>query len=335
MVDFRVGLPTLAVKPTNQKITSFLKKLNLNFNVSLFFKVAQANTYIETTSNKADILHYHLKNKSPDEICEAYLQDIKSMINKHLFPTVKIAVDYANENFYGNTSSLFLHGWTGENGVKAHFQYFVASVVNPRKNEKIPFFIAPVRIGHSKKDLLQEMFLEAKKLFRRVDLVLLDRGFYSGEVIQFFNSKNIKFLMLVPKNEHFVKMFEHFDDMSSLYKEIKWKSNFSSQKTESKYVLIRHNFNWIFATNLEEVNAEDYIRKYKWRWQIETNFRVHDEARIKSKSVNYVIRLFYFIISMLMMFIWQMKEKTCMTFKRFLIENYEASLIKNIIVSKS
>ena len=323
------------MKTTKQRIRRLLKKLNLNFDLSLFFKVAQANTYVETVGNKADILHYHLSKKSSDEICEAYLEMVKSMINKRHFSYVKIAVDYTSENFYGNSASLFLHGWTGEDGVKAHFQYFVASVVNPRKNEKIPFFVVPVRIGHSKKKLLQEMFLEAKKLFRRIDLVLLDRGFYSGEVIDFFNSKNIKFLMLVPKNKHFIKLFEHFDDMITLHKEIKWKSNFSSQKTESKYVLIRHNFNWIFATNLEDVNAKDYIRKYKWRWQIETNFRVHDEAHIKSKSVNHVIRLFYFIISMLMMFIWQMKAKKHMTFKRFLIENYEESLMKNIVVSKS
>ncbi|MFW6013855.1 MAG: hypothetical protein ACOCQG_01660 [Candidatus Nanoarchaeia archaeon] len=40
---------------------------------------------------------------------------------------------------------------------------------------------------------------------------------------------------------------------------------------------------------------ENYVLTYKRRWRIETNYGVEDEAKIKSKSINYLIRYFYFL----------------------------------------
>ena len=66
-------------------------------------------------------------------------------------------------------------------------------------------------------------------------------------------------------------------------------------------------------------DARKYVELYMKRWNIETMFRVHDEARIKSKSVNPLIRLFYFTISMLLLFIWNLHSKKECPFKRFII----------------
>ena len=62
-------------------------------------------------------------------------------------------------------------------------------------------------------------------------------------------------------------------------------------------------------------------------------FRVHDEARIKSKSINPLVRLFYFMISMLLLFIWNLSFKEKYTFKKFVI-NLE-QMLKNIEASAS
>ena len=62
-------------------------------------------------------------------------------------------------------------------------------------------------------------------------------------------------------------------------------------------------------------------------------FRVHDKARIKSKSVNPLIRLFYFIISLLLLFIWSLSFKEKYTFKKFVI-NLE-QMLKNVEVSRA
>lgn len=63
-------------------------------------------------------------------------------------------------------------------------------------------------------------------------------------------------------------------------------------------------FPWIFATNIHFQTRVEYILHYKRRWQIETNYRVEDEAKIKSKSCHYLIRYFYFLISLLLHLLW-------------------------------
>jgi len=52
-------------------------------------------------------------------------------------------------------------------------------------------------------------------------------------------------------------------------------------------------------------------------------FRVHDEARIKTKSKIPVIRLFYFIIGMLLVLLWNINAKQHTTFKLFIIQLFE------------
>jgi len=75
---------------------------------------------------------------------------------------------------------------------------------------------------------------------------------------------------------------------------------------------------WCFATNLRQ--SLYLVAKYKQRWQIETDFRVHDEARIKSKSNEPIIRYFYFLTSLILVGNWQVNRliypKVC--FKKYL-----------------
>ena len=52
-------------------------------------------------------------------------------------------------------------------------------------------------------------------------------------------------------------------------------------------------------------------------------FRVHDEAKIKTKSKEPVVRLFYFILGMLLVLLWNIYAKQKMTFKLFIIKLME------------
>jgi len=89
---------------------------------------------------------------------------------------------------------------------------------------------------------------------------------------------------------------------------------------------------WCFATNQ---NLDFQILKiYRKRWNIETGFRIHDEARIKSKSANPLIRLFYHLLGMLFILVWRINNQTQKyeVFKRFLRiierEFYQITYIK-------
>ncbi len=62
----------------------------------------------------------------------------------------------------------------------------------------------------------------------------------------------------------------------------------------------------VFATNLdiEEKNAFDLFTQYRKRWGIETSYRVKNDFRVKTTSKNYVIRLFYFLLSVCLYNLW-------------------------------
>ena len=63
-------------------------------------------------------------------------------------------------------------------------------------------------------------------------------------------------------------------------------------------------YDWIFATNVEEVALSKIIKIYKKRWRIETSFSVHDEARIKCKSTDMKIRYFLFMFQQILQSQW-------------------------------
>ncbi|MGC8547143.1 MAG: hypothetical protein ACP5MU_05775, partial [Thermoplasmata archaeon] len=83
---------------------------------------------------------------------------------------------------------------------------------------------------------------------------------------------------------------------------------------------IQEYLDWVFATNLEDVNLDSIISQYKIRWRIETMFRVQDECRIKTKSKRIEVRYFLFAYEQLIEAIWYLYYSKEVSFKRFLIE---------------
>jgi len=85
------------------------------------------------------------------------------------------------------------------------------------------------------------------------------------------------------------------------------------------------NYDWVFATNVEEVLLNNIVITYKKRWRIETQFRVQDEARIKCKSKDMKIRYFFFLFEQMLQTIWICFYKDEISFKEFLIEMNKVS----------
>jgi len=63
-----------------------------------------------------------------------------------------------------------------------------------------------------------------------------------------------------------------------------------------------------FATNLPRslaVSLPSFIpSEYRWRWGIETGYRVQDNAQAKTTSTNYELRLLYQMTSVLLYNFW-------------------------------
>ena len=321
-------------KNMKSEFKSLLKNLSVSEEYpSLILEASSRNTYIETISNKADSLHYNIAKGYVEYSDKEFYSAVKVRVKKMRLGAVDIVADITSENFYGKSTGLYLHNWTGEDGVQAKYHYIVAGILF--RNKIIPFYVAILPIGSFKSYYLGRICDLCHEMNLKVKLMKLDRGFYSGEVIDEFELKDMNYLIFAKKSSLFKCMLEGTDKSMIVKHEIKYKKNKSSHKAETDIALVKNvdGYDWVFATNVFLRDARKYVELYRKRWSIETMFRVHDEARIKSKSVNPLVRLFYFMISMLLLFIWNLSFKEKYTFKKFVI-NLE-QMLKNIEASAS
>jgi hypothetical protein len=321
-------------KQCKAEFKNFLKKLSISEEyVTLLVEASTSNTYIETISNKADSLHYHIAKGYVEYVNQEFYRLVKIKIKKLHLGAVDIIVDITSENFYGKSTGLYLHNWTGEEGIQAKYHFLVAGILF--RNKIYPFYVAILPIGSFKSDYLGRICDICHEMKLKVRLMKLDRGFYAGEVIDELELKGMNYLIFAKKSSLFKCMIEGTSKSVIVKHEIKYKKDKSSHLAETNIALVRNvnDYDWCFATNYLLQDVRKYVELYRARWSIETMFRVHDEARIKSKSVKPIIRLFYFMISMLLLFIWNLCAKEECPFKRFVI-NLEQTL-KNVDASRA
>ena len=269
-------------------------------------------------------LNLRIKNSYEECIRDAYFSIIKKLVKYKRFGKITIAIDITEEMFYGKTRSFYIfHSGKKAEDNTAEFHYIVASIANKKEEEKIPIMALPVTLGANKAKLVSQLLDFCLSLFR-VSLVLLDRGFASAEVIVALKEKKLNYLILAKKYESMRCMLEAVEKICILDHEMVYHANKTKYKVKTNLVLIKDidGYDWCFYTNLRLSDALRYVITYKQRWRIETNFRVEDEAKIKSKSINPIIRYFYFMFSLLMHTLWLLFSRE-IPFKRFLIQTYE------------
>ena len=327
---------------TIKQITKFIDKIFLPFarNSTIksrdyayyLVKSSQANTYVETHSNKADNLHRKIKKCYEEDVQKSYFIVLKDLFKFKRSGRIQVAIDYTHEDFYGEERNFHIYEW--DKKLQAQFHYIVLSIVN--KDCKVPVMGFPVTLGHNKKRLVESLLEYAKQLFGKPRLILFDRGFNSAELIAFLEKQKLRYIMFAKKCKTFNYMFdavameEKLNKIAVVKHEMIYSKNKSKYKIKTNLVLITDvgDYDWCFYTNLRKSDALFFIITYKKRWNIETDFRVQDEAHIKSKSICYLIRYFYFMFSLLLLAIWSINLKNKIPFKLFLIQTYEIMFCK-------
>jgi len=290
------------------------------------------NTYVETICDKADTLYRRIKESPINMTTYAYLNYIKRVSPKFKLneKQVVLAFDYTDEDFYGDVQGFDIHGWTKKDAVTGKFKFLTCSIVADCIPQKIPLISVPIKLGHYKSSVINYCLSLIKPLIGNIQLILFDRGFYDKDLMYEMTKLNYPYLIFVPKYK---------DKKEILYpmkieQQIAIYNDFTVNKDKSKYagenILIflkqiydpksEKNYDWVFATNVEEVLLNDIIATYKKRWRIETQFRVQDEARIKCKSKEMKIRYFFFMFEQMLQTIWICFFKEESTFKEFLVE---------------
>ena len=302
---------------------SFLKKLCVNRAEvnSALVKASEANTYVETVApSLADSLHLTIRKNYPETLSYEFSRFAKSFLRKLHLGAVEVIADVTTEDFYGKSSNLYIHGWTGEKGVQGKFHFLVLAL--RWRNKTLPFFAEMLPLGAFIAERLGKALRFLQSFGVKVKHILLDRGFYSGDIIQTMKMEKVKYLIFVPRYKSYRYMLESVESHAVVEHEIRFCKAKSKYSVKTNLALLKNSsgYDWIFASDLFLEDASTYVSLYKKRWIIETMFRVHDEARIKSKSLKAEIRMFYFVVSLLLLFVWTLFVKGSMPFKRFVIE---------------
>lgn len=284
-------------------------------------KCAKSNTYVETLGEHADSLHSWIKECYEEDFKRSLEIQVRKAIRLLGVSFPRLAFDTTAEPFYGKTRSLHIFNTPKEEKFGGEFQFITASVIT--RNKQIPVMALPVRVGEGVAKLAIELLEFCQSLFERIRLALFDRGFYVGELVDYLEAKKIKYLILVPeKRGRIAGYVKQTEELGRFTHEMRYTKEKSSWKPRTHIVICKgiDEFAWIFATNINFRTRVEYIWYYKRRWQIETNYRVEDEARIKSKSANYLIRYFYFLVSLLLHLLWIINKniKYYVPFKKYL-----------------
>ena len=290
------------------------------------------NSYLENVSNKTDTIYLKMKESLISMMQNAYLNYIKGISNKFKLneKEVILAFDYTEEDFYGDVQGFDIHGWTGKNAVTGHFKFITCSIISDDIPEKIPLISVPIKLGHYKSSVILHCLSLIKDYIGKINLILFDRGFYDKDLMYELTKLNYPYLIFVPKHKDKKEILYpmKIGEQVAIYNDFKVNKNQSKYAGENILIFLKQiydsksekNYDWVFATNVEEVLLNNIIITYKKRWRIETQFRVQDEARIKCKSKEMKIRYFLFLFEQMLQVQWICFHKEEVPFKEFIIE---------------
>lgn len=321
-------------------INSFLQKSFYSFHSSIILplgsiayqlvKVAKSNSYIETLGENADTLHLWIKKSYDMEFKKAFESQARKAIRHLHVSYAQLAFDITSEPFYGRTRGLYIFDTPGDKKFDGEFRFITVCLIT--RNKQVPLMALPVMMGQGGGGKLAIELLEyCQTLFKKIRLTVFDRGFYAAELIDYLEAKRIRYLILVPERKGKIKDYvEQTEELRMFRHQMTYSKKKSKWRPKTTIVVCKgvDEFSWIFATNIHFRTRVEYIWYYKKRWQIETNYRVEDEARIKSKSTNHLIRYFYFLVGLLLHLLWIVNKnlKQYDPFKKYL-DNIEHDLL--------
>ncbi|MFH0876542.1 MAG: transposase [archaeon] len=295
-------------------IIAYLQKSFASFSSSIILPLnkigyhlvqcAKANTYIETLGEHADALHLWIKGSYEEDFKKSFEQQVRNALKQIPTSFAKLAFDITEEPFYGKTSGLYIFGTKGK---KYDSEFHFLTVCLIIRNKQIPLMALPLMVGEGSAKKTIALLEYCQTLFTRIRLAVFDRGFYIGELIDYLESKKIKYIIYVPERGDVIQSYvKQTEELGKFKHTLTYSKAKSKWKPKTMIIVCKgiDDFSWIFATNIHFKTRCEYIWHYKRRWQIETNFRVEDEGRIKSKSTSHLIRYFYFLASLLLHLLW-------------------------------
>jgi putative transposase len=256
----------------------------------------------------ADALLYHLKKYEDREAVKCMFEKVGEImfgVAKNcgfLDRTVDVAIDYTEHPYYGDYQDEMVARTRHQKGTSSCFRYATINIVS--KRARFTLMALPVRDGDRKEHIVRDLITFAKSRLK-IRYIYLDRGFYSVSVLNLLKYFGMKFIIPARRTPTMKRAIDRFRNDGVVSYTM---TGTDRRKTFLRLAVVINDdgtkFGFITNMNAEDEDAKRISILYKQRWGIETSYRMKNVFRAKTTSKNYVIRLFYFMYSVLLYNLW-------------------------------
>lgn len=255
----------------------------------------------------SDTLLYHIKKFEDKEVLQKMFIEVFNLVygmsrRSNLFGgrKVDVAIDFTDWFYYGRDRSHMVLGKKPERGTSKCFRFATINVVE--HGERFTLLALPVSSFDTKEAILEKLVSFAKE---RVPIrkLYIDRGFFSSSIINLLKRMGITFIMPAIMNDRVIDYANSVSPPAVI-------RGYPMRDCKFNLVVIEGNVRrYAFATNMrlntnDTMLAERMSNPYSKRWGIETSYRVKKNFRAKTTSRNYIIRQFYFMMSVVLYDLW-------------------------------
>jgi len=262
--------------------------------------------YISINNASAESLKYMNGFPSPDTLLRRLeslnLSNVVDALNSanmvvltgHAKDGMKMAIDFTEEPYYGK---LDIHVTRSKykSGTYTFHTFAIISVVGKDEKERLTLYSLPVTMLDTKEDIVKKLLENSP----RPPVLMMDRGFFKIEMIKLVESMGINFIMPAVRNERIKRLLDEYakgnipsvikyEMGSKVYLIIaRKKGSKEEDKPDDKFIAFVTNIKFDDPQRIVDIIPEEY----RYRWGIETSYRVEDGFEAKTTSRNFTLRV--------------------------------------------
>lgn len=232
----------------------------------------------------------------------------------------RVAIDLHLVPYYGLPMNDPKEIYRSQAKAGTHNFHAYASAYVVFHGQRFTIALTPVEYGEKMKPIVQRLLAIVRKTCVRPGLLLLDRGFYSIEVIRYWQRARVPFLMPAIARGRKPAEGEPATGIRAfqMRKSGGWgKHTLVTGKDKATVSICVHcgnhrgkrkkrgRYAWVYAYWGFRPGSTRWVKDtYRSRFGIETSYRQLNEARIKTCSRNPVVRFFFIALALILRNVW-------------------------------
>jgi len=258
-------------------------------------------------------VRYHLSKMGLDSLLELQSKILTYSNDQILVPgkSYHFAIDFTDDPYYGETvesNKDYVIKSKMKDSTTTFYSY--VSLYITTKGQRQTLAIFPVKKGVLKVEYFQKFLAIINDANVNIEVLCLDRGFYSNDVFSFLQKENLPHI--VPVRKHGQELKKILRGNHSRYARYTMMGTSGSLDLtfaiDVQYLMGRNkkfgNVNLGYVVYGIDWNPRRVYQVYKNRFAIESSYRIWNIVRAKTSSRNVTIRYLLTIISFLLKNIW-------------------------------